>query len=1676
MAEREKVDVHVRFHAKTGPLDRALAKMKALQQLERRFSSDQMLSQFAKGNVKWKKSFDFVDKAIKGTGALLGKFLMTAIKGVVLEMAALSAAMLATHALFAAGRFLVKAYHGAMQLLAGGAAAATIAIGTVAAAIREQQAAMYAYRGKGLAQFGAGINQVQVAMRSLHADAGLAGLGVEALNKAFATMSKTMSSSQIASSQKTLKALMDFGAAGQDPGKSVEQVAAVVAALNDQKKSIGQVMTAARALGPEMQKALKDAKIKTKEDFKALLFSGELAEKGGVKGQFETINNTLIGQLKTYMTLVRTEFADFGMQFLEPMKVAFEKIFEIIKRDLARISASIQGSFGSGGFIDGMVNAIDKFSNWMVKTLREYLPRAVGMFRRIGDWLFSFRRGWNLMVEKLRPMIDGAKVIEKAFVKIWEAIKRGAGNMTLFRELLVANEDTVIEFGGRMAGLIDSTSKLFMGLKKAFFSILPVINDVISGVKMIFDFLTKILTSGAGSGLMKSLAPLLAFGIIGKKMAGVAGRLSPTGATVASTMNVTAQNVNINGAGAGLSSGAAGRGPSGTTGIPPALASGAYAARGGGAMGPGGVPLSPLFTTNAANNPLINPNFRGSYGAATPQSASLMGDERMGMSFMRTKQDTGLFSHGFYNPGYYTQTSQGLMAPITMEGGFRLRDAMRAGADLKSEFGVGAAHTAGLDERHYGRTQQYAYAAPGTSTPLAATTTGVYGGTVSAVDYSRLSASQLMQLATARGVAATPEALMQQDADRRNAANVAAGTMKYNPHLFSSTFRESELPRWLAAGGGVPGRLVDPGLTEEEARGRQQMTQQSLREDRRANRRQAFRRGVGRAQGLMGYLNRGRFDFSASGGMVDVLDSSGNKIPMLDSAGKPMLDENGQPMFQQRQQQGARVNASALREEARQNNLMRAKQEGSGKAMTRLRNFRDIARINRTQTSYGAAMGKFAGSAGGRMGTSMGLAMASQYAPEEMRGAMALGGTLSMIDPRLGMAVAGVGGALKAKSVGAGALAGAMGGAQIGGMFGPWGAAIGAGIGLLAGGIMGAINKHKDNMKKATKAAQAMLNSMFTDIAATASERFQKNNELIEGGARLMNQRGAFQDIASTFVKKRAAMSADLLSGIDTSKSKEEQGKQAIDWIKKNASKYGMDKNADLIKDMELSPGKALEKFTESGSEFDKTMLEIESVNNKRISELQKATGKSAPELEKLAKELGVNLYDATTKYSDIVKQLGAAMTKTAGQMKDATIDILLGAGNIFKKRREAREAQVAIDASSATLSSQLLSGNLTADESKAAVDSYFENFSAQNLALYGGDPKKAFFASIDAFGQGAGKGIFGKGEQFEGQEEFIMPAAQELIAEQKKGIVSLYADQVSNMLTGAGLSGDKGAISAAIGKMDPQKLKTFMNLMDRGQVSMYDNAGKVRSISDIMASFKGAGLEGFGNINQVPEDTLDVFVTSATEFDKASTSFKEAVTLYKDSMNDFFKGGLNDAPTWWKKGLHFDGTNLVPVEDTMTPRAGAVGDTTGSRLQQTMARHAAMNSQLTGKRIVTSSWRDWGLGSINSDHVTGRAYDLVGQNLGSYQRLVQASGGFAEFHGTLGKRHLHVVPGMGSPIAGDMTSPRGVPAMAAQSTTGSAAGTTHNYITVNTNDPEAAAREVIRQLDIRERASRERF
>lgn len=1566
----ETVNIKIKIDAKTRELRKVMAELSALKKMERRFASGRTIENYAQSTTrsisgmasKWKRSFDEIDAAVKMTGKFLGGFLRLAIKSVIVEMALLSATMIGVHALFKTGQFLVKTYRGAMQLLAGGAASAAMAIGTVASAIREQQAAMFAYRGKGAKEFGSSMNQTRMAMRNLQSDVSLAGLGVDSLNKAFGVMSKTMNMAQINASNKTIRALMDFGSAGQDPAKAVEQVAAVVAALSDQKKGIGDVMAEAKKLGPEMQKALKDANIKTKDQFKELLFSGKLADKGGVAGQFEAINNTLIGQLKAYFGVIRSEFADFGDQFLEPTKKAFEEVFGIIRRDLARASAAIAGGPGFDSFTGGFVTAIDKLSNWMVTMLREYLPKAQGMFERMGNWFSNFRRGWNLLLDKLRPLIDGARILYKAWDPIWEAIKRGADNLTLFRELLIKNEDSVAEFGQRIGDLIDSLSKYFMNMKKMFADMAPFINDLLTGVKMMFDLLSKMQTLGAGNGLASALAPLFGFAIAARGMRSAKGMMMPgVGAMSTQQMNVTAGTVNVGSA--------ALTGPTGPA-VMSRLASGGKAAAVSGSPEAKKGLASGLASAGMASKAGGSPKEFPGAGAINPS--------------------TGFFQA--LGIGYRGPTNNG-MAEATarrIEGYARRRD---AALGFTTGPGIGSRIGASI----MARTRDYASAA--------AMTSAERGG---------LSASEY-------------------------AAGGVGGSATYGEAMRNSMSRAGAHLRYGAIAG--------------------------------ADRAQLFARRIGGAAGRgMDYMRQAAYD------------------PNLKNADGTL---------------GGYVNLQEQRNAIRTNRDSAIDARG-GKFLARqaenIRAMRQNLRLERNMTKFGAAQQKFGKSFGGRMGTSMGLGMASQYAPEEMRGAMALGATVSQFDPRLGIAVAGIGGAMTARGGLKGGLAGAAGGAALGAQFGgAYGALAGAVIGGVFGVIKGTINKGAYEMKQAREVARESIRQIFSGIATAAGTQFERNQRTYEAGG-LISGGGAFGDVAKDFVANRMKIATGILAISRTPRQKNYEGKgggqktieEVFMEVYKNQDELGLTIPKSKFEEI-MGKDKAgrdkraygfLEEFGFSGvkddnpfspddysnmgnAKLDEKFLakmqgfrDIDKQGDLRMQYLTKITGKSGAELEILARNLGVNIYDPTVKFNQLLKSLGENMVKTAQELKNAFVDLFLAAGDIFRKKREGREAVLALNSATRGLNDALDSGGLSDAEKTTAVEGYFENYFQQILAATNGDPVDAYLATVGSFGT-EGQGVYAPGQALEGKYGVVNPVYQQGIAEVKKGIGTQYGGQLQAILGELGFNTDANMASRLISGLSDKDMTKFLNLTNRGALFTGDKGDY--AAEDIKAILSTVGLGGLA-LERTPEEALNEIANKTDDLATASEGLKTAVEEFNGYLDGFFES-MQDKPEWWSIEAM---KKIMTGADTSSPR----GDTTSSRLSQTMARHASMDSQLTGKRSITSAYRTHNLGSINSDHVTGRAYDLTGQNLGAYSRLVHENGGFAEFHGTQANRHLHVVPA----IAGDTSSPMAPMGMSTMST-GSGGSTNYFNIEINgaTQSPEAIANMVMAKIAEKERNARER-
>lgn len=1592
----ETVDIKIKFDAKTADLNRAIAKLAVLEKQVKKLSSGReeafakrtsnSLDSVTKG---WKRSFDFIDAGAKMAGKGLTKFLGLAIKGVIIEMAALGAAMIGVHALFAAGQFLVKAYRGAMQMLAAGAAGVVVAISAASAAIREQQAAIFAYRGKGAPAFGSAMNQTRMGMRNLQSDASLATLGVDALNKAYGNMSKSMNTAQINKSNGAIKALMDFGSAGQDPAKGLEQVSIVIASLSDKKKGISDVITEAKKLGPEMEQALKKANVKTKKQFQELLMSGELAKQGGVSGQFDAVNNTLISQLKGYFNRLRGEFADFGDQFLEPLKVAFDRVFGTIRRDLQRVMGAVMFSFGTQGVVDGFAGSIEKASNWLVKMIREYLPGAIGMFDRIGDWFSKFKRGWNIVLDQTRPLIDGARILYKAFEPVWDAIKRGAGNMTLFRELLIANKDEVAEFGERVAGLIDVLSGFFMNLKKMFMDMLPFINDLVGGLTSVFSMITKVFTLGAGGGLATALAPLLAFGVIGRQMSNVKGRLMPQqGLMNTQTMHVTANNVSI--------------------GNPTGPIAGNRTMHGG---GPGPVP---------------NP-----YGYSSPMSSGRAGPGGTVVYPMGGPIIGGTSAY----PS--SPIAPGKIRDIAKNPYARLGGSMQLGSRIQ-------VRGSDIEQRRLERRTMREMTGRGVGYAMFGQPADPYASpTIMGKDGKEIANPQYNLAASARFRATQSLQGRSMDELRVIASDKGLTHTK-------DTTRDQLVNQILRKKGSVSEFKNDPrpvgigeGITNDAKRLR-------IKAANAADTAQyGVRRGVGALRGGMAYLNSAAFD-SERGEYVNLDEQRQQRLALRDK----ILTDPGRGRM--------------------------------GRTFARISNFRDQNRITRSQTKFGQAYNqKFAKSMTGRMGTSMGLGLASQYAPEEMRGAMALGATVGQFDPRLGLAVAGIGGAMKAQGAMKGALSGAAGGAALGGMFGPQGAAIGAGIGLVVGGIMGAINKGKAQLKAAKAAASDHITGLYQTLASAAGNRIEMNKKMVEQGKSLEGATTGFGNYGA----QMSALGKKTLSDVQKSMSDagatigtdgvyrltDEQAKSAIDRYRKTAT--GNTLTDQAVADMKKKPIAALTTLENAGSsERMANNREIDRVNKLRVDALSKATGKSAAELEILAQTMGVNLYDATQSYDALLGKFTKNLKKNKEQLNAALSDVFLAGANPFAKDRKEKDAQYALNQNFRQIGDVLRGGGSEA-EKMGAINTGMEQAFSQILTVAGGDAFKAYDMFNKMFRAGDDGGLFAANAEFAGQADLFKnnPLFQEAAAGIDKGVAAEAGTQVRGILADKNMTIDGKKLEGAIASMSPEDKKTFLDQLarygERPAAGANAQGFKISPLeqalnSDDPAAALAALNPAFANLDIGATDTgqLDSLTESAGDMAEALKKFNELV-------GGFFTG-VNGGPDWWNKGLIYDEASktLKPPGDTSTPRSGQVGDTATSKLSQTMGRHAAMNGQLTGKRTVTSSLRNYALGSPSSDHATGSAYDLTGQNLGQYAKLVHANGGFAEFHGSMANRHLHVVPGPG---VGDTSSVRPVSAV---STGG---GGTTNYYSIEINganaSPEAIANMVMAKLKDQERSNKER-
>jgi len=1422
-----------------------------------------------------------VHHMMRTLGAVLQAMLVKGLKFATISIGAMSVALVGVHALFITGRFLVKSYHVALKGLAATAAGSAVAIGLISAALREYQAAMFAYRGQGHSEFGTGARQAQVALRSLQADTKLAGAGAEALSKVYGEIAKSKTGYNGAS-KAILKGLTDFAAAGQPVEEGLQKAAALVIALQDKKKGFGAVTAAAKELGPAMEKAMEEAKkkgIDTKEEFLKAIQDGTLAQLGGVTGQFDAVNNTLVGQLKKYFNLIRVKFADFGNQFLPEAKVGFEKIYRIFTRTMSATTASVTGWEKRGGFVDALVNATQKVSDFYLTLIRDWLPKSEGMFRRLGAWWDNFKSGWKDVTDALRPLIDGARVVEETFGKAWRPIWNEIKVRTKeFNRDIQRNKPALLEFG---AAIGDSTVKLLQLLtvfEKVLIRNLPFITRVVKAIGLMVEEFTKMFNMI--SGMFGNRNAFMMFMAMARGLKTTRGTLVDR-ELVTKLMNVRANQVNIGGAIKGGISGAkAGMAIGGPKG---AVVGGvAGAAAGSGVLGPA---AAEALAKGGPAGLIARLLGRGAKGGAAPAT----GVDSLGLASGRAAASVD----SMVTPTAKATTGLGHFSRALGHATGRLLSGRPPGGRTPSGRGSGPGSGSAVGTPLRVRPGKgHPAASPGKFSLFSRGMAAMGGYGYFAQKKADKDAAGLRKPFGGMGALGT-SMLFSAASDRIENQDIASGmALAGTVSMFAPKM-----------GIGVAGGTL------------------------------ALKSGDPLAAGLGGAVAGATIgsEFGAAGAFI------GGTIGLIAGAIKSsstalaIVAKQAQGIVTQsfaRMQASFMVNM-ALAEAAARETFNPATGERGGDTT--------IDDSLRNQAARMRGMQKTAKGGQRKVGDK------GNFTQHFLTGTGATALTF-----------AGIGGAM----------------AIFGGPLGMIGGALVATVGTILSPVVGIIAGTMGMVEGVLRSGQ------------NAKDRQVRGKAIADLYASGAISEAEYKKLTTT--KKKRRFRRD----------------EAVD--------------DDLQQQFLIDLEKKAQAYAEA-------YADTEQMIKGKVDAIESMTGMAETDIIALAQKMRVNLADASADFVEQLRTLGVLMVKTAHQIDQAVSEILAQTldshFDAIIKQEQAPHILNDIIKNFVEDFQGRADKTVTAEDSKNIFGAYTEQLSN----YYGGDTTRAFFEMQRQIGTAdaiafttPGHPLYGMGKNFHsgdvGQRNrgFIQTAGNRIFDE-------TLAPQIGAILGEQGRTfanpEQLDIIRTQFGKMSVDDQERFTNILSSGNLSQFGG-----SMDALLNEFgMGAAVGGYKELSELEAN----FAKAKDNLAKEGVLLDAQLKVTQD-MAKFF-GDDAEKPEWWSKQALTEVFAAAGIPDTRTPRGGRIGDTTGSRLSRTLARHESLDSMISGKRQITSSYRTNRLGSLNSDHVTGRAYDLIGNQLGMYKTAVENNGGFAEFHGGLHDRHLHVVPGPGP--MGDTTA-----------------------------------------------------
>ncbi len=509
MAERVTITIDV--DAKTAEIGKTIASLKTLDATVNRLNTrtrrlSGSLNNQNRSLKDLNKNFDAYNKqlarAYRGGSRFnsVARLMLFTVVGLGIEFAVVALSLVSVNAAFNIGKLAVKGYHAALAGISGVVATIGVGLATAAAAQREYNASLYAFRMKSFPALGKGLNQSMGMLRNLTTDATMASFGMQALNQAFASVSR--SSEFTGRSMQVLRSLADFSYAGGDPTKNLAAAAEFVGLLQKEGKVTADVTAAAKAMGPEFEKSFKKlgAGKKNAEDIFSLITSGKMAKDAGVLGQAGVAGDTLVGTFKTSITRMQSLFADFGQQFLEPFRIALLTIEGLFRRTFEKVGPDLR-KFAEGPLLrfitDGAANILDL----SITLFRKYLPLLDGFGTKVGKFADSFARSFRQLRDALEPLRKGGSIVIDTFGKPILELFRGLGrNVKSFANMAEKNEDKFLSFGDSLKNLVASVLGFADAFKEAFTKALPVITSIVNGLSEIVKLFTTILKGVASLG------------------------------------------------------------------------------------------------------------------------------------------------------------------------------------------------------------------------------------------------------------------------------------------------------------------------------------------------------------------------------------------------------------------------------------------------------------------------------------------------------------------------------------------------------------------------------------------------------------------------------------------------------------------------------------------------------------------------------------------------------------------------------------------------------------------------------------------------------------------------------------------------------------------------------------------------------------------------------------------------------------------------------------------------------------------------------------------------------------------------------------------------------------------------------------------------------------------------